>query len=110
MENQTLEDVKKAFEEEGIEYSFPHTMTLNKPLEFPNGSTITELEFKREIDAEMLEELPMDTGSGISLQMRDYYVPISKMTNKPLAIIKKLKAGDIMEAIKIFNYFFAESQ
>jgi len=102
------EEVKEKIAESGLDYKFPHTMTLKKPIKMTDTQTITELVFENELDGRALVDYPL--GENANITFNDMFKPIAKMTGRPQAIVMRLMGPDLMEAVSIFNYFFAESQ
>ncbi len=78
--------------------------TFKSPVELGEGITpVTVMNFGREPTAEDMEDLPMGR-----LKHGDYQMLMSRITDCPLTVIKKIKARDYIPCVRIVDDFLLD--
>ena len=78
-------------------------LILQEPFQYTESELIDELVFQKEITTEMLFGKTLQVANWKTEEWADV---ISKMTLKPLAVIKKLKPKDLNSAVERVMSFF----
>lgn len=100
----TGEDNDKPDVAEGPKYTIPCKVQLEKPIKV-GDKTLTELEFRNEMQVGFVEHLPV-SGGKYGVQKVGHIIPIiSKMTGETMATIKKITFKDFTACADIVSYF-----
>ena len=87
-------------EEEKVEYSIPHTVTLKFPFDF-GKERVESVTFTRRLEGGDLMELP-----AANIKLGDLVKLMCRCTGIAITVAKKMDAADLFECIDVVNSFF----
>lgn len=91
-------------ESEEPKYVIPCKVELERPIKV-GSNTLTELEFKNEMQVSFMEHMPI-SGGKYGVQKVGHIIPvISKMTGETMATIKQITFSDFQKCSEIVAFF-----
>lgn len=99
----SIKEIREFIKEDTLE--FPFTLKLKKPFQYTESERVETIKFCREPEAGDLDDMPVQ-----EMKFGDFYIPLAKITKKPLPYVRKIKMSDMKGCMEILNHFLVDSE